>query len=270
VSPAESWWADEREAHVSTLIDAYKAARAENADPAATLDATTDHLDSGRADVVHDLLAHLAQEMTDLKGEHQELEGAFDPFKYLPRRTASTPFSKAFTGEIKYAELLDAPVGVTSAQHSVEALRLVRDDGDWVLEARLKKRNPDDWQEWQKDDGSIIREWVPVLRFSKLDEKKARFYRFALAHLASFSNEDNDFSGTIIPGGYTSTVKERVWDTPVPVYDSSVDLSDLVELEQELQETERQIQFTDALIDQVVYRLYGLTEDEIRIVEQAV
>jgi hypothetical protein len=30
---------------------------------------------------------------------------------------------------------------------------------------------------------------------------------------------------------------------------------------------ETQIHFTDALIDQIVYRLYGLTEDEIKIVE---
>jgi len=30
---------------------------------------------------------------------------------------------------------------------------------------------------------------------------------------------------------------------------------------------EAQIAFTDQLIDQIVYRLYGLTPDEIRIVE---
>jgi hypothetical protein len=31
---------------------------------------------------------------------------------------------------------------------------------------------------------------------------------------------------------------------------------------------ERQIQATDAQIDQLVYQLYGLTEEEIRIVEK--
>ena len=141
------------------------------------------------------------------------------------------------------------------------------DDGDWGLEARLQKRTPDDGQDWQKENGRIVREWVPVLRFRTLDEKKARFYRFARSHLASFHNEDDDVSGTIIPGGYTRTVKERVWDTPVPVYDPSVDLSDLVGLEQELQDADRQIQFTDALIDRIGYRLYGLSEDEMAVVE---
>ena len=33
---------------------------------------------------------------------------------------------------------------------------------------------------------------------------------------------------------------------------------------------ESQITFTDELIDQIVYRLYGLTTDEIKIVEGAV
>ena len=32
---------------------------------------------------------------------------------------------------------------------------------------------------------------------------------------------------------------------------------------------QRQIDATDRLIDQLVYELYGLTDDEIRIVEEA-
>ena len=33
---------------------------------------------------------------------------------------------------------------------------------------------------------------------------------------------------------------------------------------------ERQIEATDAQIDQLVYQLYGLTEEEIKIVEESV
>lgn len=32
-------------------------------------------------------------------------------------------------------------------------------------------------------------------------------------------------------------------------------------------ELDRQIAFTDGLIDRVVYRLYGLTDEEVRVVE---
>jgi hypothetical protein len=45
--------------------------------------------------------------MAELKDERQELEHAFDPFKYLPRRTASTSFSEAFAETIKYGALPD-------------------------------------------------------------------------------------------------------------------------------------------------------------------
>jgi hypothetical protein len=46
-----------------------------------------------------------------------------------------------------------------------------------------------------------------------------------------------------------------------------VDLTPLVELEEELQEVQRKIRLTDDLFDQIVYRLYGLTEEETAIVE---
>ncbi|MBC8252932.1 MAG: hypothetical protein H8E35_02735 [Ardenticatenia bacterium] len=46
-----------------------------------------------------------------------------------------------------------------------------------------------------------------------------------------------------------------------------VDLAPLAALEAELAEVRRKIRLTDDLIDQIVYRLYGLTEEEIAIVE---
>lgn len=55
--------------------------------------------------------------------------------------------------------------------------------------------------------------------------------------------------------------------TKIPVYDPDVDLTPLVELRQELEEVERKIERTDALIDQIVYKLYGLTEEQLAIVE---
>jgi hypothetical protein len=261
---------DEREQHVEALIRDYEEARRSAPPPAdtAVLDAVEEHLSAEpeRTDVIHDLLAHLAHGMTQLKEERQDLERAFDPFKYLPRGASATPFSAAFSDEIKYAELAQSPVDPTTAQHSIDDARLVEADGTWVLEVRLKKRQPENWTEWQKDDGTIVRAWVPVLRFRDLDAEKARFYRFALPRLDAFSADA--FSGTIFPGGYTRTVKERLWNTPVPAYDASIDLDDLVDLERQIQETEQNIAFTDTLIDQIVYRLYGLTEEEVAVVEE--
>ena len=41
----------------------------------------------------------------------------------------------------------------------------------------------------------------------------------------------------------------------------------VVDLERQIQETEQNIAFTDTLIDQIVYRLYGLSEEEIESVK---
>ena len=59
---------------------------------------------------------------------------------------------------------------------------------------------------------------------------------------------------------------EKLRATRVPEF-VPVDLTPLANLEAELQEVQRKIQLTDDLIDQIVYRLYGLTEEEIAIVE---
>ena len=46
-----------------------------------------------------------------------------------------------------------------------------------------------------------------------------------------------------------------------------MDLAPLAAVEAELAEVQRKIRLTDDLIDQIVYKLYGLTEEEIAIVE---
>lgn len=46
-----------------------------------------------------------------------------------------------------------------------------------------------------------------------------------------------------------------------------VDLSELARLDREPSETKRKIELTSDLIDQIVYKLYGLTGEEIAIVE---
>ena len=49
-------------------------------------------------------------------------------------------------------------------------------------------------------------------------------------------------------------------------YEQTIEV-DLDALEAELVEVRRKIRLTDDLIDQIVYKLYGLTEEEIAIVE---
>jgi hypothetical protein len=55
--------------------------------------------------------------------------------------------------------------------------------------------------------------------------------------------------------------------TRVLAFDPDINLTPLVDLSEELAGVRDRIARTDALIDQIVYRLYGLTEEEIAVVE---
>ncbi len=225
-----------------------------------------------RSDVVHDLLAFLAEQMIELNKQRQKLEKALDPFKFLDRNAPCQPLPKVFAEGIKYGELVRSPnpaglrdpQGLDAVRHDVEGLRLVALAGQQVeLQALLKHRSPaSDWAGWQyeADGKSIVRAWTPVYRFD-LDPAQARFYSHALPVLDQFTH------GGKFPGGKTKTAMQKLQTVKLPVFDPAVDLAPLDELHAELAAVRTQIERTDRLIDQVVYRLYGLAEEEVAVVE---
>jgi hypothetical protein len=174
--------------------------------------------------------------------------------------------------EIKYGERVKTfEVSETSkvcdlsaVHHDVDGLRLVPSEVEgWELQVQLKLRDPDaDWQEWQYEDNGnyIARQWVPAYCLPLSDEK-ARYYQHAFQVLDEFANAKS------LPGGYTRTAMKKLLLARVPAFDPDADLTPLVELSGELAEAQARIARTDALIDQIVYRLYGLTEEEVAVVE---
>ena len=54
------------------------------------------------------------------------------------------------------------------------------------------------------------------------------------------------------------------------VADVEAGLESYVETKQRAEDLEEKIERTDELIDEIVYELYGLTDEEIEIVEEAV
>jgi hypothetical protein len=212
-----------------------------------------------RSDVVHDLLAYLAQQMTDLHKERQRLEGKTDLFRFVNRDTPCLRLDKALGGPLGAGEMLG---DLSAVHHDIEGLSLTQeDDGNWLLSVRAKLRDPEGgWREHQRDrDGNFIRQWLAAYRLP-LDEATGRFYHYAFANLDGF-----DSAGKF-PGGFTRTTLKKLQLTKVPKF-VPVDLAPLAALEADLAEVRCKIQLTDDLIDQIVYKLYGLTEEEIAIVE---
>jgi len=212
-----------------------------------------------RSDVVHDLLGYLAEQMTEVHKHRQRLEREFDIFCFVERDTSCLWLDKALGGPLGAGEMVG---DLSTVHHDIEGLRLSRKEhGRWLLEVRAKLRDPESgWRKHQRDrDGNLVREWLPAYCLP-LDEATGRFYHYALANLDGF-----DGAGKF-PGGYTRTTLQKLQATKVPKF-VPVDLGPLAALEAELAEVRRRIRLTDDLIDQIVYKLYGLTEEEIAIVE---
>jgi hypothetical protein len=100
---------------------------------------------------------------------------------------------------------------------------------------------------------------VPVYRLP-LDEAQGRYYQVAFRVLDEFVHAKS------FPGGRTRTTFKKLQLTRVPAFEADVDLASLADLGAELAAVREGIASTDRLIDQIVYQLYGLTEEEIALV----
>ncbi|WP_449289552.1 hypothetical protein [Natronorubrum sediminis] len=69
----------------------------------------------------------------------------------------------------------------------------------------------------------------------------------------------------------TNSLVDRLRKLTLPAVDDVRDgLESYLETKERAEELEAKIEKTDELIDEIVYELYGLTEEEIEIVEEAV
>jgi len=199
--------AAERERYVQELVEASD----RHLSGAGHLDLVAQHLAAGRSDVVHDLLAHLAEQMIDMNRQKQrhlrafrlDLAGYLDEAQQKKLNRLYTPKKPPRQGIQHYDRRLAAyERAVAEAQAQLGSLA-------------TETLNLDDF--WRLDEG----QWMWVLR-----QRLGRV------------------------GG----------------------MSDLVALHAThrapLAPLMSRLRRTDDLIDQVVYRLYGLTEKEIAVVEQ--
>jgi len=193
--------------------------------------------------------------------------------KFLDRGARFVKFRDAFAEAIKYGKRLPPPdpaLDLDAAHHDIDGLRLAPvGEGaasGWWLEAQLKLRDPaDEWRSWQYEDEGryIARVWVPVYHFPPDAPELTMWRRAFFAALDDFANAKS------FPGGRTRTTRQKLRLTRVPAFDANADLEPLIDLSAELAAIKARIAETDALIDQIVYRLYGLTAEEIAVVEGA-
>ncbi|MCS3697192.1 BREX-1 system adenine-specific DNA-methyltransferase PglX [Salinibacter ruber] len=272
---------DEREDHVAALLDSYKAARAENTatDANPVLEGISDHLDADRPDVVHDLLVHLAREITDLKAERATY--LLDVTDYVPSPTDNGGVTLRDVGRYQPAPGVQDTLlaDTTEERENLRVGRLEAErDGDIVhvrATARFKPQGDrDSWPDAVPDEAErdqwdyVETDPIPICTLHDCTEIEAGL----IGHwLDALNAADSGFSSYRDNATKTNSLLDRIYDArfPDPSENSVQDaLRPFLQNAQEAAKLDRQIAFTDRLIDRIVYRLYGLSDEEIAVVVQ--
>jgi hypothetical protein len=150
----------------------------------------------------------------------------------------------------------------------VGTARVERESPNTVLIEATARYKPDDEDALETDQwGYTETECLPAFRITDLTEREAdlieQFVPVAIDEAGGFAN----FRETATK---TNSLIDRLKTIELPdVDDVADDLENYLQTKERAEELDEKIEQTDALIDQIVYELYGLTDEEIEIVEEA-
>ena len=137
-----------------------------------------------------------------------------------------------------------------------------------LIEATARYK-PDDEDAYETDQwGYTETDYLPAFRITDLAETEAdlieHFVPVAVDEAGGFANFRENATKT-------NSLVDRLQAIELPdVDDVADDLANYLRTVERAEELDEKIAQTDALIDEIVYELYGLTDEEIGIVEEAV
>lgn len=151
----------------------------------------------------------------------------------------------------------------------VGTVEVVRDSSTTVVIQLTARYKPDDEDKHETDQwGYTETELLPALQITDLSETEAdlisAFVPVAVDEAGGFA----EFRESVTK---TNSLIDRLQKLTLPrIADVETGLEQYNETKQRAEELENKIQRTDDLIDEIVYELYGLSDEEIEIVEEAV
>ncbi|MFC7251924.1 Eco57I restriction-modification methylase domain-containing protein [Halomicroarcula sp. GCM10025324] len=143
-------------------------------------------------------------------------------------------------------------------------------ESDTTVEIRLTARyKPDDEDAYETDQwGYTETKPLPALRITDLTAMEADLIE---AFVPVAVDEAGGFAGFRETATKTNSLVDRLRKLTLPAVEEVRDgLESYVQTTERAAELEEKIDRTDELIDEIVYELYGLTDEEIEIVEEAV
>nr|WP_245781296.1 N-6 DNA methylase [Halopelagius inordinatus] len=131
---------------------------------------------------------------------------------------------------------------------------------------RYKPENPDDYE--TDTYGYYYEDPEPAFRITDLTETEADLIEAFVPHAVE---EAGGYANFRTNATKTNSPLDRLKKLTLPEVDDVRDgLANYVETVERAEELDEKIERTDELIDEIVYELYGLTEEEIEIVEESV
>jgi hypothetical protein len=224
----------------------------------------------------HDFLTKLAEEMVDLRSQLHALNlNLLDylgiPNDGLPDSTAGKTLEEK---QMPVAGVADTPLVKTTKAYEglrIEGVSFAEDGGRVVLSVdisyKIAEDDPRETDRWDRLAESEF-ETYEAMAFVGLSEAQQTLLR---EFVPVAVEEAGGFAGFRQGAGKTISPLDRLKSLTLPDIDAvGAGLEQYVEVRERADELERKIEKTDALIDEIVYDLYGLTDEEIEIVEEAV
>ncbi|EMA52027.1 putative restriction/modification enzyme [Halococcus morrhuae DSM 1307] len=130
----------------------------------------------------------------------------------------------------------------------------------------VKPENPDEYE--TNSHGYATLDPVPAMEFVGLSEAEADLIAAFVPHAV---DEADGFAGYRDNATATISPLDRLESLTLPKLDDVAGgIERYTDARERAAELDEKIEKTDALIDEIVYELYGLTDEEIAIVEEAV
>ena len=160
----------------------------------------------------------------------------------------------------------------TSTSHEnlrVGTAHVDRESPNTVLIKATARYKPDDEDAYETDQwGYTETEYLPAFRITDLTEREADLIEYFVPVAVDEAGGFANFRETATK---TNSLIDRLKAMELPDIDDVTDnLENYLRTKERAEELDDKIEQTDQLIDEIVYELYGLTEEEIEIVEEAV
>ena len=214
----------------------------------------------------HDILSYLANQIIECNNQHSNLN--LNLLDYLGTYTGGQALAELYQPPAGLADSILSDTAADRENLKIESATVTSDGSKLVLRttARYKPENPDEYETDQYEYTET--DPLPAMEFVGLSKGERAlveaFVPYAVEEAGGFANFRENATKT-------NSLIDRLEALTLPALDDVADgLERYRETKARAEELDEKIGKTDELIDQIVYELYGLTDEEIEIVEEAV